>query len=269
MDKKIQETLLKSIENKDITQFKYLVEQGADIYDTVYHNTKSGDLDAVKFIIDNTEDYDDEYNEYLLLVSVHKEHFDIIKYLIEERHVDIHTEDDEALLYSIENGNDLEIIKYLIEQGADIHAQDDAALILSIGKGYDFELTKYLIEEGANIHAQDNEALKTSAEYKYIDVLKYLMTFYTQQELIDLNIPLVNRINQIQNQAVRTIQQTVVPWLYRPTGELARRNFENIEKIQSGSGTIKKLCKKCNINYKQSDKQKYKELSRYFKKLSL
>ena len=52
---------------------------------------------------------------------------------------------------SIQNGH-LDIIKYLIKQGANIHTNDDFALRYNASKGH-LNIVKYLIKNGANIHA--------------------------------------------------------------------------------------------------------------------
>ena len=44
------------------------------------------------------------------------------------------------------------IVKYLVDNGANIHADDDCALREAAVNGY-LEVVKYLVEKGANIHA--------------------------------------------------------------------------------------------------------------------
>ena len=60
----------------------------------------------------------------------------------------------------------MEVIKYLLENGANIHADNDYALRISAEMGY-LEVVKYLIEKGANIHAEDDESLIYSARNCY------------------------------------------------------------------------------------------------------
>ena len=75
---------------------------------------------------------------------------EIMKYLIENG-ADVHARDDYAIRYSAKNGH-IEVVKYLIDNGADIHACNDFALRYSAANGH-LEVVKYLIENGADVQA--------------------------------------------------------------------------------------------------------------------
>ncbi len=47
----------------------------------------------------------------------------------------------------------LEVVKYLVSEGADIHAENDCAARWASRKGH-LEVVKYLVLEGADIHAE-------------------------------------------------------------------------------------------------------------------
>ena len=111
-------------------------------------------------------------NNYALRYSALYGHLDIVKYLIDNG-ANLHDENDCALRFSAEHGH-LSIVKYLIENGADIHANDDYALKLSAQCGY-LNVVEYLIENGANIHAGNDYPLRWSAYDGHLDVVKYLM----------------------------------------------------------------------------------------------
>jgi len=70
------------------------------------------------------------------------------------------------------NGH-IEIVKYLVENGADIHAYNDEALQLSTKKGH-IGVVKFLVENGANIHVNDDIALRWSAENGHTEIVEYL-----------------------------------------------------------------------------------------------
>jgi ankyrin repeat protein len=81
--------------------------------------------------------------------------------------------------------NHLDVVKYLIENGANIHAYDDGVLCYAIRR-FDFELVKYLIDHGANIHAglaslrpdivgNHDYALKHSAINGYLNIVEYII----------------------------------------------------------------------------------------------
>jgi ankyrin repeat protein len=65
---------------------------------------------------------------------------------------------DYALGCCAEMGH-LEMVKYLVEQGADIHAKDDSALRWSAEKGH-LDVVDYLMEQGADINAYDDFLLR-------------------------------------------------------------------------------------------------------------
>ena len=93
--------------------------------------------------------------------------------LIEAIKQDIHPNDYEALIDVVGFGN-LELVKYLVSQGADIHLKDDFALIKSACHGH-FELLKYFVEQGANIHTKDECALMWSAKHGHLEIVEYLV----------------------------------------------------------------------------------------------
>ena len=97
---------------------------------------------------------------------------EVMKYLIENG-ADVHADNDVALSCSAEMGH-LEVVKYLIENGADIHACNGCALRCSARRGH-VDIVKYLIENGANIHAWDEYALRSSANNGHFEVVKYLI----------------------------------------------------------------------------------------------
>ena len=102
---------------------------------------------------------------------------DTFKYFIEES-INIHADDDFALIYAAKNGN-LELVKFLVDKGANIHADDDWALKYAAGNGY-LEVVRYLVSKGANIHAYDDYALdcafRHAAENGHIEVVKFLVS---------------------------------------------------------------------------------------------
>jgi hypothetical protein len=231
-------------------------------------SSKNGDLDGVQYLI--------EHNNYTMNeildafeASITNNHLELVKYFIDNNFEVTETD----LVLSLEAGN-FEISEYIINHLSQMEI-DRVFIYLAKDKNIDFKILDFLISGGANAKYFNNIALFTNADRGNSRVVKYLMKFYTQHELQELNIPLVNNIQQ---DAIRKIRDITLPWLYRPErksrgnkyNNLIQQEFENVNSIyrQSG-GTIKKLCKKCNINYHQDDKQKYLKLSRYFKKLSL
>ncbi|EQD66250.1 ankyrin containing protein [mine drainage metagenome] len=64
--------------------------------------------------------------------------------------------------------------KYLISVGTNIHA-DDYTLQYSAHNGY-LEVVKFLVSEGADIHADADYALRYSASNKHLGVVEFLLS---------------------------------------------------------------------------------------------
>ena len=68
---------------------------------------------------------------------------------------------------------DLDVIKYLIKNGANIHACGDCVLSRAAQYGR-LKVVKYLVKKGANIHAMDDDALSRAAQYGRLKVVNFL-----------------------------------------------------------------------------------------------
>jgi hypothetical protein len=112
--------------------FKYLIEEGA----TIYNNQA--------FIASAKHGHLEIFNFYL----------NIIKNSPKNSNLDIHAWNDDALISSASNGY-IEIVKLLLDNGANIHAQNEKALRNSLVNGY-LDVAKLLLKHGANIHIDDD-----------------------------------------------------------------------------------------------------------------
>ncbi len=77
---------------------------------------------------------------------------------------------NDLLEYAAGYGN-LELVKYLIENGANVNADENEALRRAAEKG-NLEILKYLVENGANI---SDLALIRAAIYGQLEIVKYLV----------------------------------------------------------------------------------------------
>jgi len=68
----------------------------------------------------------------------------------------------------------LEIVKYLVKNGADVRAKNDEALKWFV-KNKNLNVVKYLVENGADVRAKNNEALRCSELNGYLEIVKYLI----------------------------------------------------------------------------------------------
>jgi len=118
------------VKNPDITIINYLIEHGADVNGKgqngktpFYYAVKIGNIDVVKYLIDHGAVVKTKNGtiNIELINAVKNNAMDKITYLMEN---DVNTEKtywaDIPLFYAIENEN-IEIVNYLIEQGASIN----------------------------------------------------------------------------------------------------------------------------------------------------
>ena len=127
-------------------------------------------LEEVKKLIKNGNIHAED--DFVLRLNAEKGRLEIVKYLIEQG-ADIHAKNDYALRLSSQKGH-FEVVKFLIEQGADIHVKNDNPLRLSSRFGH-FNIVKILIEQGADIHADDDFVLRLNAEKGRLEIVKYLI----------------------------------------------------------------------------------------------
>lgn len=81
--------------------------------------------------------------------------------------------DDMQLGRAAENGH-LDIVRFLVENGADIHIYDETPLKLATEAGH-LNIVKYLAEHGANIHVGNNDILTIASKEEHLDIVKYLV----------------------------------------------------------------------------------------------
>jgi len=97
---------------------------------------------------------------------------DITSY--KERDIDITADDNCAVIQASSNGN-LNVVKYLVSQGADVAAKNNYALLQASDNGH-LKVVKYLVEHGADVTVNDNLALQRASINGHLGVVKYLVS---------------------------------------------------------------------------------------------
>jgi len=128
-----------------------------------------GRLKNLKSMMDNSlidlEQGEDSLGMRGLKLAIYAGHLDIVKYLVEECHVDVHEKSGKAIYFAGESGN-LKIAKYLVEEcQVNIHADEEVALCSAAHEEH-FDVVKYLIRQGADYNFFKDETY-WEEEYKF------------------------------------------------------------------------------------------------------
>lgn len=151
---KKDQALINATENGDLDMIKLLIENGADVnaqYGApLTASVDGGFFDNIKYLISKGANLElNEFND--LYLAAERGYLDILKYFLEEeRSVERYDRYIELLqdifMEAVRGGSD-EMIKYIVEtQHVDIHAQDDEAMYLAI-KNLDEDTVNYLINQ--------------------------------------------------------------------------------------------------------------------------
>lgn len=105
-------------------------------------------------------------------------HIDIVKYLI-EKGADVNAKEKYGSTVFIYSGDNLELIKYFIEvKGFDINSKNKYSMTALMNASYSYrdnvEVVKYLIENGADINAKNKNgytALDIAVENKFTEII--------------------------------------------------------------------------------------------------
>ena len=96
-----------------------------------------------------------------------------VKYLVSQG-VDVQTDNNLAVQCASENGH-LEDVKYLVSQGADVTANGNYAVQFASENGH-LEVVKYLVSQGADVTADNNYAVRWASIRGHLEVVKYLVS---------------------------------------------------------------------------------------------
>jgi ankyrin repeat protein/L-ascorbate metabolism protein UlaG (beta-lactamase superfamily) len=143
-----------------------------------------GNINMFKFLESKGLDYNvkDKDNSSTLLWAVSGNTLDIVKYLVEEKKMNVNEADNlnnVPLKSAVERGR-LEIVKYLLKNGADMNypIQDHSTWLILVAQSDNPELIQLLIDQGADINAFDDfgrTALITAAAFGNFGNVKVLV----------------------------------------------------------------------------------------------
>lgn len=154
-----------------LSTLKYLIKCGGEPTTQVMIMAINGHHDdIIYYLLEISDDYD--YNELLCIASF-QGNLKFVKYLIEEKNVDISHNNYTAMCIAADN-NQIDVIKYFLECGANVEADNYYMLRTACNEGY-FELVKYLIKLGSDIHILNDYPLLCAAYKNHENIARYLL----------------------------------------------------------------------------------------------
>lgn len=132
-------------------------------YKGVYYHKING------VIYSNVTDVSMDILNDQFIYAIDEENVEIMKYLIDNG-ADVRYRNDKGIRSASRVGN-VGIVKYLCERGADIHAEQEESLIFSSIHGH-IEVFKYLVEKGADITTQSNFVIMCCSN---LEIIKFIV----------------------------------------------------------------------------------------------
>jgi ankyrin repeat protein len=132
---------------------------------------KSGNYALVRTLFGNG--VDNPTKEQALRFAAEKGYLEIVKFLVDNG-ANINTSDNLPLVAAAQFGH-LEVVKFLIANRPAAHAKDSNAVMASALKGH-LEVVKFLVEKEFDIHAGKEQALRLSVKSGHLEIAKFLIT---------------------------------------------------------------------------------------------
>ena len=150
-----------------------------------------GNLDLTRYLVSKGADTKKEAAQ-LLIFAANRSHVDVLRYLVEELKINVNTQNSEgnySLIAAVIGGN-IEVVKYLIRNGANLNLKDDTKtadyknlslygtpLIHAVTSGK-MHIAKFLADTGANLNIKTNSgysALMLAIILNKFDIARYLI----------------------------------------------------------------------------------------------
>ncbi|RXG55009.1 putative ankyrin repeat protein [Armadillidium vulgare] len=147
------------------------------------HAAEDGNLEAVKFLVENKGTDDKIYcSKSLMHCAVQGNNLEVVKFLVEEKGVSFNSSNLRGVLpihYASERSN-LDIVKFLVEKGADFNSIDNTrrTSVHYAAKQSNSSIVEFFVERGADFMARDDDLetpLHYAAEGGNLDVVRFLV----------------------------------------------------------------------------------------------
>ena len=132
-----------------------------------------GSLPLVKHDVNRGADVD-AWGSWSLVVASGNGHLPLVKYLL-QKGADVNAGNGMALQRAVTRDHP-KVVRYLLEHGADIHAEYEMALRDAIRDGASLDMVKYLVSQGADMRIFDDEPLRVASVFDRLDIVKFLVS---------------------------------------------------------------------------------------------
>jgi ankyrin repeat protein len=159
-----EEALKLACSKGNIEIIKLFLDNGADIHvnedEPISIAATNGHTEAVKLVLKAGANIHAK-NDACFKSASKSQHLALVQFLL-NGDFDF---PNEILLLGFSNLGDITQIRKLLQKGIDIHIEEESALLNAV-RGNHLELVRFLLENGANIHAQQNIAFNYARNNK-------------------------------------------------------------------------------------------------------
>ena len=149
---------------------KYLVNKGLiPNSEALRYSILHNHFDVVKYLI---EECNIQVSDDMLNMPVSRGHLSMVEYLV--KHGANPRYNSDGMFHSAASNGQIDMLKYLMVLGADIHSNNEKALLLSSREGR-FEVVQFLIENGSDLHTDNEHALRIAIIKGHMDIVSYLI----------------------------------------------------------------------------------------------
>jgi ankyrin repeat protein len=173
--RKKDKNLGEACKNRNLIGVKYLVERKnyTNINTAFSEAIRYECFDVIKYCIEHKVDVN-SYNGYALKYNACRNNLDIVRYLVNSG-ANIHRDINNVTLQNIINHGSLDVLRYFVdEKHLDIRAHYINILRLSAKNGH-LHIIKYCVEKGVNLYTFGNGILQLSARNGNFSVVQYFL----------------------------------------------------------------------------------------------
>ncbi|KAJ3270361.1 hypothetical protein HDV01_007886 [Terramyces sp. JEL0728] len=164
--------LILSIKYRNIQIFDYMLSKSEPNIELLLHATDLNQpaiVERLLPLVDPTFD-----SGLSLRIACKKGYLDIVKLLVKDQRVDIHSQSNYSLCWAARKGH-FEIVKLLVENGADPSDNDNFAIKHSCRNGH-YEIVKLLLQDSrVDKHAENDYCTAWAHEKGFEEIIQLLM----------------------------------------------------------------------------------------------